>query len=600
MQAIAEFLISKLREIFVYDPASPLIFNSGIFLILFVAFIIGYALIHKNRPVVIIFVTIFSLFFYYKSSGLFLWILIFTSVTDYSFAMFVFKAKKTSWKKLWLFLAISTSLAILAFFKYTNFFLENLVAFSKYLGDYQWFASMVDGVEIPHYKSFAEIMTSNFQPLDIFLPIGISFYTFQSISYVIDVYQKKIEPTTNIIDYAFFLSFFPQLVAGPIVKANHFLPQLKSKITLNKDAIWVGFWLIIVGLFKKAVIADYISQYNDYIFAAPHTYSGFENLMAILGYALQIYCDFSGYSDMAIGLAMIMGFDLGINFNFPYKALNITDFWRRWHISLSSWLRDYVYITFGGNKKGKWKMYRNLFITMFLGGLWHGANWKFVVWGAMHGIGLAVHKAFSVILKKIPNVFPVRFLSWALTFIFVITLWIFFRATDVAETTITKTVKNAANYESVSKTIAETDTSKTVTVLFTENGTLKDSITETLYFKLGDKILLSEKAKDKDKEISIKLMIGAYNVSFIMIKQVLFETDIMLYAVPFFQAHTLWIVLMVVGFLMHANPLKWTHKITNLFSKSPLVVKLFIFIIVVQLVIQLKSEDVVPFIYFQF
>ncbi len=594
-------IISKLSDILTYDPANPMIFNSGIFYMLFVLFIIIYAAIHKNRISVTLFVIAFSFFFYYKSSGIYLVILAFTSITDYSFARGIDTAKKQFWKKFWLFIAVWSSLGILAFFKYTNFFIENFVNIAHYLGDFPAFVSLMQSMGEPVFKSFSEIAANNFQPLDIFLPIGISFYTFQSISYVLDVYHKKIPPTTNFLDYVFFLSFFPQLVAGPIVKANLFLPQLRKPIVIKKEMVWAGLWLIIIGLIKKAVIADYIAQYNDFVFAAPHTYSGFENLMAILGYALQIYGDFSGYSDMAIGLGLIMGFDLGINFNFPYKSLNITDFWRRWHISLSSWLRDYLYIGLGGNRKGKLKMYRNLFITMFLGGLWHGANWKFVIWGSAHGVGLAVHKAIKTQLDKIPNTIPTKFTAWLLTFIFVITLWIFFRATDVTETYATQTVKNAAEYSFTSQNIAQTDTSKTVRVLFFDkNGAVADSLTETLTFAYADKIKIKEKNIGKDKEITVQASINAYKVSLMMIKKVIFELEALKYAPEFWKQHKLWVIMMLIGFMMHFAPQTWTDFMKNGFIKWNFFIKLLIFIIAVQLVIQFKSEDVVPFIYFQF
>lgn len=590
-----------LKDFFIYDPHSPMLFNSGIFFLLFIVFMLTYTLIKKRRWSVTIFVILFSFFFYYKSSGFYLAILLFTSVTDYSFAIGVERAKKKAFKKLWLSLAVVSSLAILAFFKYTNFFLENLVNLAKFLGDFPAVVEFIQAQEPPMQKTFTEIIANNFQPLDIFLPIGISFYTFQSISYVIDVYRKKLPATQNFLDYAFFLSFFPQLVAGPIVKAHHFLPQLKKKIVVDKRAVWIGLWLIMIGLFKKAVIADYIAQYNDIIFAAPHTKSGFENLMAILGYTLQIYGDFSGYSDMAIGLGLIMGFDLGINFNFPYKALNITDFWRRWHISLSSWLRDYLYIPLGGNRKGKFKMYRNLFITMFLGGLWHGASWKFVVWGSAHGIGLAVHKALKPKLDKIPDIIPVKFLAWLMTFIFVITLWIFFRAADIPENYSEIRVENAANYGYTSRIIAESDSVKTVQIdFFNAEGQLVDSALTSLNYDLGSKVRVTEEIKGNDKIVTAKVMIDAYKVSLVMIKKVLTDLDIGKYAYHFWKGHQTWVILLLIGFLMHANPVKWTEKIKELFVRSPYIVKLLLFIIVVQLVIEFKSQDVVPFIYFQF
>lgn len=559
-----------LSELFRYDPQNPMIFNSGAFFVLFIFFISIYALIHKKRLAVTLYVIAFSFLFYYKSSGWYLWILVFTTITDYSFSLMIVRAKQIFWGKIWLTLSVGVSLGILAYFKYTNFLIEN------------WDA----------------VIGRNFQPLDIFLPIGISFYTFQSISYVLDVYWKKIKPADSILDYAFFLSFFPQLVAGPIVKANLFLPQLKKKISIHKNEVFAGLWMLMVGLFKKAVIADYISQYNDLIFADPMHYSGFENLMAILGYTLQIYMDFSGYSDMAIGLGKIMGFDLGINFNFPYKSLNITDFWRRWHISLSSWLRDYLYIPLGGNRKGKTRMYINLFITMLLGGLWHGASWKYVFWGAMHGVGLAIHKALSGKLDKMPKRIYLNAISWTMTFVFVVFLWIFFRAADINNRVFTKNLKTDT------KNVLQTKISSNgQTATLTTNVYHNDSLEYILFdqFKVKkDKILIVDtRTENGKKEIVVDERTKAFDVAWIMIKKIFTDMDLA-YVVPFAKVRSTWLILIIIGFMMHFPPQKWNDSIQGLYIRSPYIVKLLIFIILVQLAIQFKSEEVQPFIYFQF
>ncbi|PIE86063.1 MAG: membrane-bound O-acyltransferase family protein [Bacteroidia bacterium] len=514
-------LLEHLNKMLEYDPKSPMIFNSGHFFILFTFFLIAYTLIYKRKFVVSLFVIAFSFFFYYKSSGFYLLILAFTSISDYVFALLIHKEEKLQRKKLWLFLSVGSSLGILGFFKYTNFFLRNFIEMLRIFGNFPLVESYLKSQPAVFQFTFQELIQSNFQPLDIFLPIGISFYTFQSISYVLDVYWKKIEPTRNFLDYAFFLSFFPQLVAGPIVKANHFLPQLKKPINLNKTEIYSGFFLLIIGLIKKAVIADYISQYNDIVFASPENYSGFENLMAVYGYTLQIYCDFSGYSDMAIGLGKIMGFDLGVNFRFPYQAFNITDFWRRWHISLSSWLKEYLYIPLGGNRKGKTRMYINLFITMLLGGLWHGASWKFVFWGALHGIALALHKASKPLLDKtFPDKWFTKAVSWFVTFHFVMFLWIFFRA---------------------------------------EN----------------------------------------FGLALEIVNKIISDVDLRFF-IPFVQARSTWIALLSIGFLTHAISYEMNNKLIEKFVVSPYFVKILIFMLAVQLVIQFQSEDVQPFIYFQF
>lgn len=475
-----------------YDAEAPMIFSSGLFWLLFILFLPIYAALKNSKLKMSLFVAAFSLYFYYKSSGIFFLMLIGTSFIDWCVSKAIHKASSKTVKKIWMTFSIILSLSILAYFKYANFFLWN------------W-NMMVEG---------------NFQPFDIILPVGISFYTFQSISYVVDVYKKKINPTESWLDYLFFLSFFPALVAGPIVRADYFLPQLQKNAPATKMEVYSGLWLIIVGIIKKAVIADYISQYNDLIFNEPTLYSGVQTLMGVLGYTMQIYCDFSGYSDMAIGLALILGFKLGINFNSPYVSTNLTEFWRRWHISLSSWLRDYVYIPLGGNRKGTVRTYVNNFLTMLIGGLWHGAAWKFVFWGAMHGVGLAVHKASMPILKRIPDNFVTKTFFWAVTFIFVSLLWVFFRA---------------ASFE--------------------------DSI----------------------------LIIGN-----------IFK-DFHWNQIPqFFGARMVWCIMMIALVVFHAIPQTFADRCQMAFCKSPWFVKFIIFLSAVQLVIEFMTEEVAPFIYFQF
>jgi len=304
------------------------------------------------------------------------------------------------------------NLSILGYYKYTNFLIDNI----------------------------NNIFSTNFALQNIILPIGISFYIFQAISYAVDVYKQEIKPANNLLDFSFYLCFFPQLVAGPIVRAKDFLPQVHKKLTLTKNEAGIALFMILSGLIKKAVISDYISlNFVDRVFDSPLSYTSFENLMAVYGYTLQIYCDFSGYSDMAIGIALLMGFTLPVNFNSPYKSQSITEFWRRWHISLSSWLRDYLYIPLGGNRKGKARTYVNLFLTMLIGGLWHGAAWKFVIWGGLHGAILGIERFFKQYIK-LPSNRIVNTICILLTFHFVAFCWIYFRANsfDTAQTVITQ------------------------------------------------------------------------------------------------------------------------------------------------------------------
>ncbi|SHH60560.1 D-alanyl-lipoteichoic acid acyltransferase DltB, MBOAT superfamily [Chryseolinea serpens] len=396
------FDIHKLAEQFAYHADEPLLFNSGFFLFLFTGFIWVYIILSPMQRPKLIFVTLFSLYFYYKSSGGYFVLLIFAAVVDFTLAKWIHASTDPWRRKFFIVVTLLINLGLLGYFKYSNLL----------------------------YESFCFVAGKPFEPLDIFLPVGVSFFTFQSLSYTLDVYRGTLKPVDHLVDYAFFVSFFPQLVAGPIVRAADFIPQIYKPTIVTREMLGRAIFLIGCGLFKKAVIADYISvNFVDRVFDAPALYTGLENLFAVYGYALQIYCDFSGYSDMAIGIALLLGFHFNINFDSPYQSRNIIEFWRRWHISLSSWLRDYLYISLGGNRKGKLRTYLNLMITMLLGGLWHGASWRFLIWGGLHGGALAFHK---YITERVD-------LSWrgwriagvVITFHFVCFCWIFFRAPDL-------------------------------------------------------------------------------------------------------------------------------------------------------------------------
>ena len=306
--------------------------------------------------------------------------------------------------KIYLYVGIIFPLVILGIFKYFNFFIDSF--------------SYVFGIE-------------SGSALNIILPVGISFYTFQSMSYTLDVYKKQIPCETSFMKVALYIAFFPQLVAGPIVKSKDFIHQLYEDRNINWENFKTGIQIFVFGLFKKIVIADNIAACVEAVFYLPEQYNALSIIMAVIGYSIQIYCDFSGYSDMAIGSAKILGYDLMRNFNMPYVAKNISVFWKRWHISLSTWLQEYLYISLGGNRKGEVRTYINLFLTMLIGGLWHGASWTFVVWGALHGVALCIHKIWMKVTKHdkqykgtvIGNIF-----STILTYVFVSFCWIFFRA----------------------------------------------------------------------------------------------------------------------------------------------------------------------------
>ncbi len=342
--------------------------------------------------------------FFYMSWNPWLILLIFASTSvDYGLALRIQALASPRVRKGLLTCSIVVNLSILAFFKYTIFALHTGQALLN------WFGVALDP---PLVK--------------IILPLGISFYTFEAISYVVDVYNRKIKAIARPLDYALYILFFPHLVAGPIVRSGDFLPQLRRIKHFSWPRLYLGVQLILLGLIKKAVVADHLAIVVDPVFVHPADYGSRALWLATLGYAVQIYCDFSGYFDMAIGLAHTLGFKLPMNFKLPYFAANIADFWRRWHISLSTWLRDYLYVPLGGNRHGRWATYRNLMLTMTLGGLWHGASWTFVFWGFYHGLLLALQRACGLRRRFVGT--WTRPLNSAATFLAVCVGWVFFRA----------------------------------------------------------------------------------------------------------------------------------------------------------------------------
>ena len=546
-------ILSNIKSWFVYDPKHPLLFNSSLFLGRFLVFYLVYIFTKKHTYFRTVYVGLFSLFFYYKAGGEYFILLVLSSALNYFLADQIYKREKQQRIKLcFLVISIIANLGFLGYFKYTNFLID----------------------------SFNHLFSGRLQFQDIILPIGISFYTFQTMSYTIDVYRNEIAPAKSFLDFTFFVCFFPQLVAGPIVRAKDFIPQIYQKITLTKKETSFALFLIIGGLLKKAVISDYISiNFVDRIFDAPNSYTPFENLMAVYGYSLQIYCDFSGYSDMAIGLALLMGFTLPENFRTPYQSKNITEFWHRWHISLSTWLKDYLYIPLGGNRQGSFcgylfpfaffagalawaisqksissiplilvlgsiillvfsillspnkkkslRSHSNQLTTMLLGGLWHGANLRFIIWGALHGFALALHKSFREIFpeKSDKNSFTSRrilpIIYTFITFHFVAFCWIFFRAKDF-------------------------------------------SIAMNVIENIG---------KVTFDPHQWKVIIEGYRNIFL---------------------------LLVIGFIWHFFPAKWNLFLKNSFEKTPLIGKALILAFVFWIVYATASTGPQPFIYFQF
>ena len=445
---------------FLYDSKNPLLFNNGFFVYFFTLFILLFFALrnhHKARRYVF---CLFSLYFFYKASGWFVGLVLVSAVVDFFLSNAIYREKSKSKKKFLLVLSILFNLGMLFYFKYTDFFIE----ISNSLFD------------------------TKFNPLNLILPIGISFYTFENLSYTVDVYRGEFKPANKFSDYLLFLAFFPKLMMGPIVRAHDFVPQINEPYVISERDFAKGFFLIISGLIKKLVISDYITlNMVDYMFDNPALHTGVENLMAVYGYAMVIYCDFSGYSEIAIGIALWLGFKIPPNFMSPYQSLNITEFWRRWHISLSTWLKDYLYIPLGGNRNfsvasfifvggflvGSFIMgvelfhlsnlwaavisavlllifiipalitkktsgiaaNFNLLTTMLLGGFWHGASWNFIIWGAIHGVGLGIHKIWMLLtdksLSSLNQSRIYKIISGILTFHFVCFAWIFFKAEDL-------------------------------------------------------------------------------------------------------------------------------------------------------------------------
>ncbi|WP_033959533.1 MBOAT family O-acyltransferase [Psychroserpens jangbogonensis] len=383
-------------------------FNSIDFAIFFPIVFILYWLVSQKLFLRNLLVLVASYVFYGWWDWRFLLLIVISSLVDFIVGQKLYKSENLKQRKGLLSISLIVNLGFLVYFKYTNFFIDTFVDSFRLFG------------------KELEIST-----LNIILPVGISFYTFQTLSYTIDIYRKQLKPTKNWLAFFSFVAFFPQLVAGPIERASHLLPQFYKTYKFNYNLVKSGLLLMAFGLFKKMVIADRAAILVNQVYNNPTDYHGYETILATVLFAFQIYCDFSGYSDIAIGAARTMGFDLMKNFDSPYFSKSITEFWRRWHISLSTWFRDYVYIPLGGSRNGKYRTYANLFIVFVVSGLWHGAAMTFVVWGAIHGFIIVLEKVLTKYRKKIftsKNHFLNYFLAIPLTFIIVCFAWIFFRA----------------------------------------------------------------------------------------------------------------------------------------------------------------------------
>ncbi len=546
------------KSIFTFTEGKPLLFTQLFFWGFFAVVLLLYALVYKKIALRNIYLLLVSFFFYYKTSGVFLILLIFTICSDYNWGRLIHEATSQRKKKIFLTISICLNMLLLGYFKYAYFFASS--------------CNELFGADIHFFNHFSHFtntfLGTHFSVDKLILPVGVSFFTFQSISYTIDLYRGNVKPVKSIFDYGFFVCFFPHLVAGPIVKAHDFLYQVYLPYDLKRKEFGLALFWILNGLMKK-IYADYIAvNFIDRIFDNPNYYSGVETVFGIFGYSLQIYMDFSGYTDIAIGVALLLGFRLKTNFNSPYKAQSVSDFWKRWHISLSSWLQEYLYIPLGGNRQGTigsyvaisilaivlvmltgklWlllvlfalaiafalisyfsKKFResintniNLMVTMLLGGLWHGSSFLFIIWGGLNGLGLVVHKLWlkvspfknskSLVVKAVMVLITLSFISFTR---------IFFRS----------------------------DSLDTVSLIF-------DRISN--HFGL---------------ELFFKIIQGYAGV----------------------------LSLVLVGYLIHWIPSKQKEKYREFFASLPIYAMALAVVAVIFVMYQLMSDEMQPFIYFQF
>jgi len=555
---MANDFLKYVKDIFTFTEGKPLLFTQLFFWGFFAVVLLLYALVYKKIALRNIYLLLVSFFFYYKTSGVFLILLIFTICSDYNWGRLIHNAHSKRNKKIFLTISICLNMLLLGYFKYAYFFASS--------------CNELFGVNIQFFNHFSHFtntfLGTHFSVDKLILPVGVSFFTFQSISYTVDVYRGNVQPVKSIFDYGFFVCFFPHLVAGPIVKAHDCFDPVYLPYVLKRKVFVLALFWILDGLMKK-IYADYIAvNFIDRIFDSPNYYSGVETVLGIFGYSLQIYMDFSGYTDIAIGVALLLGFRLKTNFNSPYKAQDVSDFWKRWHISLSSWLKEYLYIPLGGNRTGTvgsyiaisvlaivlvmltgklWlllvlfamaialalisyfsKKFResintniNLMVTMLLGGLWHGSSWLFIIWGGLNGLGLVIHKLWLRISPfKNSKSFVVNGSMVLITLTFISFTRIFFRS----------------------------DTLDTVALIF-------DRITN--HFGGG---------------LFFDILKGYSGV----------------------------LSLILIGYLIHWIPERQKEKYREFFAGLPLYLMALAVVAVIFIMYQLMSDEMQPFIYFQF
>ena len=614
---VSQFLIN----LFSFDETHPLLFTQFNFWAFFAIVYAGFALFHSKRLLRNTFLFFVSLLFYYKTSGLFVLILLFDTFLDYFLGVFMDKSQRNGWRKTFMISGVVINLLVLFYFKYAYFCTD---AYNTIVGsDYEvinWLAQWTNNWTGTDYFDASKIL----------LPVGISFYTFQNISYLADVYKQKIHHVSNIFDFGFYVTFFPQLVAGPIVRADQFVPQLYKKFFLSRRQFGIAVFWILNGLAKKLIMSDYLAvNFVDRVFNNPTLFTSFENLSALFIYSLQVYADFSGYTDIAIGVAMLMGFYLPKNFNSPYKADSPSNFWKRWHISLSKWLQDYLYIPLGGNrnatvgtylcilligaviilltknavitsiivglaviltvislisKKARLKISTNINMmnTMLLGGLWHGASWNFMIWGGLNGFGILgfkIWRHFQQWLRSLVSfvIFGAFFACnwfWPSPVLMIFTVWsgVFFAGTLIRCIYSAIWPNRDINWLNFSWNVFMTFVFISFTRLFFRSGSNLDPA------------VANETAWNTAKAM-VNSIGGHWNVA----------------AIPDILANY-WIVftLFVVGMVIHWLPERWKRWYRVNFALLPIWLIGLIVVVAVFVLYQFVTADLQPFIYFQF
>ena len=614
-------LTNFLKETFAFDPNSPLLFTQSYFWVFFLLVFAVFSLVQNKILLRNAFLFFVSVFFYYKTSGWFTLILLFAILFNYLDGFLIHKSKRDSGRMTWLIAGLLVNLLTLSYFKYAYFFADVI---------HNLFGIELDVVNVFAIAGNKMAGAPVFTIDRILLPVGISFYLFQCISYLMDVFRRRITPVTNILNFGFYVTFFPQLVAGPIVRANEFIPQLYKKFFLSRRQFGIAVFWIINGLAKKIILSDYIVvNFIDRVFDNPTMYTGFENLVALFGYSLQVYADFSGYTDIAIGVAMLMGFYLPKNFDSPYKATNPGEFWKRWHISLSKWLQDYLYIPLGGNRAATFGTYAciitisligmilsgsvwvtvailslalivtlrsrrseekrkeltsnmNRMTTMLLGGIWHGASWNFMIWGGLNGLGMVVYRFW-----KDKNVYArtliigiVAVSMFAMTILFPAPIWnIFFVWTGVIFIgTFIRMIYNVLGGKSEMKML-ERCWAVLQTFVF---------ITWTrLFFRAGSNLDPAEANET------------AWNTATNMVAQIGGKWNIDIIPDIIVSYKNIFL-LIILGMIIHWLPTNFKRRYRLWFANMPLPVMALMVVMAVFIIYQFVTADLQKFIYFQF